>query len=321
MGLANLCKDFWHNWYELKNNVESHTGILTGIGIVTGLAGTVAACVATSKITTQADDHKKLVDDTKANCAEAQLDEKQTKKEVMKAYRHIGVDYVKKFWPAVGLLTVGYALIFRAHSIEVARNEALMTAYIGLEQFMNKYRARVVEAVGEEQEAKIFSQAQADQAEENIIGEYSGEFINGSYLLMNESCEDYQMGCPQANDFTAMTVQTEIKNKYDTGVDVYVNDVMRAFGHKEVAGGWSWIWRKGLTEAPDFKLHDMDFNPDFARGYGYDRNNEPILKIYLNGCVHISKRFSAEFRQYLRENEADGGVMGGKLGRDQVIIG
>ena len=44
MGKMNeFCKDFWHNFHDLKNNVESRTGLLTGIGVVAGLAGTVLA--------------------------------------------------------------------------------------------------------------------------------------------------------------------------------------------------------------------------------------------------------------------------------------
>ena len=67
--MAEFCQDFWHNFHELKNNVESHTGILTGIGVVAGLAGTVLACRATLKISNKAEEHKQLVDDTKANCS------------------------------------------------------------------------------------------------------------------------------------------------------------------------------------------------------------------------------------------------------------
>ena len=319
--LNDFCQDFWHNFHDLKNNIESHTGILTGVGIVTGLVGTVLACRATVKIVDKAEEHKKLVDDTKANCAEQGLDEKQTSKEVMRAYRHIGVDYVKKYWPAVGLITIGYGIIIRAHCIEVAKNEALLSAYIGLEQLFAKYRTRVSEQIGAEREAEIFKQAQIDQANENVIGEYCGDFVNGSYLLYNENCSEYQEGCPQANDFMCDTIQREIKMKYEMGGTVYVNDVMRASGHDEINGGYSWLWKKGLTDAPDFKLHDPDHNPDFARGYFKSDEPEPIMKMYLYGCVHVSKLYSAEFRQYQRKNLADGGVIGGKIGKDPVIIG
>ena len=318
---ADFRKDFMHNFYDLKNNVESKTGLLTGIGVIAGLAGTVLACRATLKIANKAEEHKKLIDDTKANCAELALDEKTTHKEVMKAYRHITVDYVRKFWPAVGLLTVGYGLIIRAHCIEVAKNEALMTAYIGLEQFLNKYRARVAEQVGEEREAQIFKQAKIDQAEENKIGQYCGEFRNGSYLLFNESCSDYQEGCPQANDFVITTIEQELNMKFNTFTPVYLNDVMRACGHEEVNGGWNWVKAKGLTDNINFRIHDMDFNPEFAKGYGFVKGQEPIAKLYLDGFVHVSQLYSAEYRQYLKKDKADGGIMGGEIGKDLVIIG
>ena len=318
---ADFRKDFIHNFYDLKNNLESRTGLLTGIGVVAGLAGTVLACRATLKVAAKAEEHKKLVDDTKANCVELALDDKATKKEVMRAYRHIGVDYVRKFWPAVGLLTVGYGLIIRAHCIEVAKNEALMTAYIGLEQLFNKYRARVAEQLGDEREQQIFKQAQIDRANENTIGEYAGEYRNGSYLLYNESCSEYQAGCPQANDFMITTIEQELNMKFSTFKPVYLNDVMRACGHEEVNGGWNWVKAKGLTDGIDFKLHDPDFNPEFAKGYGFVKGQEPIAKLYLDGFVHKSMLYSAEYRQYLKNDKADGGIMGGTIGKDPVIIG
>ena len=316
-----FCKDFWHNFHDLKNNVESRTGLLTGIGVVAGLAGTVLACRATLKVAAKAEEHKKLIEDTKASCAEAEMDEKATHKEVSKAYRHIGVEYVRKFWPAVGLLTVGYGLIIRAHCIEVAKNEALMTAYIGLEQLLNKYRARVAEQVGEEREAQIFKQAKVDQANENKIGKYAGQFRNGSYLLFNDSCTDYQEGCPQANDFAIGIIEQELNQKFVSYAPVYVNDVMRACGHEEINGGWDWVKAKGLTDGIDFKLHDPDFNPEFAKGYGFIKGQEPIAKLYLDGFVHVSQLYSAEYRHFLRKDKANGGVMGGEIGQDPVIIG
>lgn len=319
--LTEFCQDFWHNYHDLKNNIDSHTGLIMGVGIVTGLVGTFFACKATVKMVEKAEEHRQLIADTKANCAEQGLDEKATSKEVMKAYRHITVDYVRKYWPAVGLLVVGYGLVIHAHNVEVAKNEALLSAYIGLEQFLGKYRARVAERVGAEQEAEIFKQAQIDQANENVIGEYAGDFVNGSYLMYNENCAEYELGCPQANAFMADTIQREIDMKFETGAPVYVNDLMRAAGHTEIAGGYQWIWRKGLTDKPDFKLHDPDHNPLYARGYGFDPNHEEVIKFYLYGAVHVSQMYTAEYRQYLREDRADGGVIGGKIGKDPVIIG
>lgn len=318
---ADFRENFMHNFYDVKNNLESRTGLLTGIGVAAGLLGTVLACKATVKIVEKAEEHKKLVDDTKANCTELALDEKATHKEVMKAYRHIGVDYVRQYWPAVGLLAVGYGLIIRAHCLEVAKNEALMTAYIGLEQLFNKYRQKVAEQVGVEREQDIFKQAQIEKAKENVIGEYAGEYRNGSYLLYNENCSEYTKGCPQANDFMCQTIENEIIMKYEMGKTVYINDIMRAAGHPEIRNGHHWIWRKGLTAAPNFMLHDPDHNPEFAKGYGFNPNEEPIMRIYLDGCVHVSALYSKEFREYLREPLADGGVMGGEIGRDAVIIG
>ena len=315
--LGDLIHDFSENWNDMKNCIESHTGILTGIGIVVSLVGTVVACRATLKVNEKSEEHCKLLEDTKANCTESQMTEKETKKEVSKAYRHIVIYYVKKFFPAVGLLAAGFAIVVKAHNIEVAKNDALMTAYLGLEALFNKYRQEVSDRYGAEAEADIMQEAQMKFAEEHHIEDSNTPFVNGSYILFNENCRDYQEGNPQANEFILRTGLRELVSKYNQLKPVYINDVCRCFGHPEIKGGWKWCWYKGCTEEPNF-LVDRMHQPEFMRGICYDNKTEPIAKIYLNGCVYVDRIYDADVRNC---ELADGGVMGGSIGHDEVVIG
>ena len=315
--LKELIHDFSENWEDMKNSIEAHTGVLTAVGIGVSLLGTVFACKATLKVNKEAEEHTKLVQDAKANCAEAQMDEKQTKKEVVKAYKRVAKDYVKAYLPSAIMLTVGYGLIVKAHNIEVAKNEALMTAYIGLEALFNKYRQSVAERYGEETEQDIMKEAQMKFAEEHQIDDSKTPFVNGSYILFNENCNAYTKGNPQANEMIIRHGLNELLFKFNMGKRVYVNEVCRAYGHPEIKGGWKWCWYKPCTEEPNF-LVDRDHQPEFMRGICYDGKTEPIAKLYINGCVHVDRTYDAD----VRDSElADGGVMGGALGRDEVIIG
>ena len=315
--LKELIHDFSENWEDMKNSIEAHTGVLTAVGIGVSLLGTVFACKATLKVNKEAEDHTKLVEDTKANCAEQNLDEKQTKKAVVKAYKRVAKDYVKAYLPSAIMLTVGYGLVVKAHNIEVAKNEALMTAYIGLEALFNKYRQSVAERYGEETEQDIYKEAQMKFAEEHQIDDSKTPFVNGSYILFNENCNAYTKGNPQANEMLIRHGLNELVFKFNMGKRVYVNEVCRAYGHPEIKGGWKWCWYKPCTEAPNF-LVDRDHQPEFIRGICYDGKTEPIAKLYINGCVHVDRTYDAD----VRDSElADGGVMGGVLGRDEVIIG
>ena len=315
--LKELIHDFSENWEDMKNSIEAHTGVLTAVGIGVSLLGTVFACKATLKVNKEAEEHTKLVQDAKVNCAEAQMDEKQTKKEVVKAYKRVAKDYVKAYLPSAIMLTVGYGLIVKAHNIEVAKNEALMTAYIGLEALFNKYRQSVAERYGEETEQDIMKEAQMKFAEEHQIDDSKTPFVNGSYILFNENCNAYTKGNPQANEMIIRHGLNELLFKFNMGKRVYVNEVCRAYGHPEIKGGWKWCWYKPCTEEPNF-LVDRDHQPEFMRGICYDGKTEPIAKLYINGCVHVDRTYDAD----VRDSElADGGVMGGALGRDEVIIG
>lgn len=314
---AEFMSDFGRNWNDLKNTVESHTGILTGVGIGVALVGTVLACRATLKINNKSEEHCKLVEETKKNAEIAQLDEKQTKKAVSKAYKMVAKDYVKAYLLPAGFLIAGFGLIVKAHNIEVARNEALMTAYIGLETLFNKYRDTVRERYGEETEQNIMTEAQLKYSEGLNVDNPNAVFVNGSYLLFNENCMDFQKHNPPACEYIIRGGESELNSKYDQGKRVYVNEVMRCFGHPEIKDGWKWCWFKGLTPAINFQIN-KDYNPEFIRGICYDGKTEPIAKLYLNDCVRVERTFDVDVRGTCL---ADGGVMGGKIGCDPVIIG
>ena len=111
--------------------------------------------------------------------------------------------------------------------------------------------------------------------------------------------------------------ESELNSKYDQGKRVYVNEVMRCFGHPEIKDGWKWCWFKGLTPAINFQIN-KDYNPEFIHGICYDGKTEPIAKLYLNDCVRVERTFDVDVRGTCL---ADGGVMGGKIGCDPVIIG
>ena len=313
---AEFMCDFTRNWNDLKNTVESHTGIITAAGIGIALVGTVVACKATLKINQKSEEHCKMVKDTKDSCAEKQLDEKQTKKEITKVYKHVVKDYVKTYLPAAGLLVVGFGLIIKAHNIEVAKNEALMASYIGLETLFNKYRATVAERYGEEAEQNIMTESQIKYSEGRSV-DNNKTFVNGSYLLFNENCADFQPHNPHACEFLIRGGQDELNAKYNAYKRVYVNEVMRCFGHPEIKGGWKWCWYKGCTPEINFQIN-KEFNPEFVRGICFDGKTEPIAKLYLNDCVHVDRTYEADVRN---SELADGGVMGGYIGNEPVVIG
>ena len=200
---------------------------------------------------------------------------------------------------------------------EVAKNEGLMAAYLGLQAFVEKYRQTVAERYGEEAEQDIMKEAQMKFANDHQIDDSKMPFVNGSYILFNENCSAYTKGNPQGNEMIIRHGLKELVFKYDMGKRVYVNEVCRAYGHPEIKGGWKWCWYKPCTPPPEFKVN-REWQPEFIRGICYDGKTEPIAKLYINDCVHVDRTYDVD----VRDSElADGGVMGGTLGHDECIIG
>lgn len=139
--------------------VKKHSPeILTGVGIV-GLVGTA---VLASKATLKLD---VIVDDLQFNLEQIQnvratqgdrYDDKAALHDKTVVYTRTVVDISKLYAPAVTLGLASIGCILGAHGIMKKRNAALAVAYKATEEAFNKYRERVIEAIGTEQELDVF---------------------------------------------------------------------------------------------------------------------------------------------------------------------
>lgn len=139
--------------------VKKHSPeILTGVGIV-GLVGTA---VLASKATLKLD---VIVDDLQFNLEQIQnvratqgdrYDDKAALQDKTIVYTRTVVGISKLYAPAVTLGLASIGCILGAHGIMKKRNAALAVAYKATEEAFNKYRERVIEAIGTEQELDVF---------------------------------------------------------------------------------------------------------------------------------------------------------------------
>ena len=136
--------------------------IQTGASIGLGVASTVTACVATTKLEGVVDEHKERIDNLKASLAAEPpiITEQEYKTELRKTYAHTAKEVGKLYWlPA--LLQVGSALCSIGSYRQLrADNLALGAAYIGLDKAYKALKAKS----GEEQKDVVFVES-AEKAE------------------------------------------------------------------------------------------------------------------------------------------------------------
>lgn len=158
-----------HAFYKASFALKKHAPeILTGLGITGVVAGTVMACVATTKLEKTMEPHKKELEDIHAN---PNPDEKEHRKEIVKAYGRTAWDMVKLYGPSVAVEAASIGCLLGSHKIMRDRNAALAAMYTTVSGAFDAYKKRVAEKYGEDAEKEI----RYDIRESEVEEEYQDE--------------------------------------------------------------------------------------------------------------------------------------------------
>lgn len=165
--------------------------ILVGVGIVTGVAGAVMACKATTKLSAVLDESKTTIDDihettakveagevVKYQCEDGSVAEytvDDSKKDLAIVYAQTALKLVKLYGPAVVMGTVSITSILAGHSIMRKRNAGLAAAYMVLDKSFKDYRGRVVERFGKELDRELRYNIKTQEVEETVVDEKGKE--------------------------------------------------------------------------------------------------------------------------------------------------
>jgi Family of unknown function (DUF6353) len=128
--------------------------VLFGVGIAGLVGSTVLACRATLKAETVVEEAKSKLDMARS-LEHFDYSEKDRSRDISLIYFQSSVKIVRLYAPAiiVGGLSI-YALT-SSHRILTTRNVALTAAYGALEEGFNRYRERVVEKYGEDEDRNL----------------------------------------------------------------------------------------------------------------------------------------------------------------------
>jgi len=138
--------------------------IFFGLGVVGTLASTVLACRATMKLPQKLEEINKEIEENKLlrelpadrESPEAHLEELHHHIDTLHVYGRSAVKIVLLYAPAAILGTASIAMLTSSHIQMARRQSALMAAYAGVQEFLEKYRNRVREEVGEEKELELY---------------------------------------------------------------------------------------------------------------------------------------------------------------------
>lgn len=259
--------------------------ILLVTGVVSIVGGTVLACKATLKADEILEEHEDRLGSI--DCATQFGDDysdSDRKQDLVITYVQTAGRFMKLYGPSVLLIGGGIGCIMASHGIMRKRNAALMTAYTALDNAFKDYRKRVAKAIGEEEEEKIY--LNADSIEKEIFtDEKTGETkevktIEGQQITLSKyaKCFD-EKSCmwkrnASRNLETLLFIQNHMNDLLRINGHVFLNEVYDELDIPRTQEGALVGWILGSDKGDDY----IDFgifnikseaSRDFVNGYEY----------------------------------------------------
>ena len=182
MTKSELMNKFGRTFHRAGLKVRKHSPeILLGVGIVSGVAATVFACKATTKLSTVLENSKNNIDQIKTYVAEngysEEYSEQDYKKDLTIVYTKSAVDLIKLYGPSVLLGAASIGCILSSHNIVRKRNVALAAAYASVDSSFKDYRKNVIDRFGKELDKELKFNIKSEEKEETVTNEDGTETV------------------------------------------------------------------------------------------------------------------------------------------------
>ncbi len=264
--------------------------ILTGVGIVSGIASTVLASKATLQLEDKIDDMRKHVENANNLLDRKSITEQEHRKEVAYIYLRSSLAIGKLYAPAASVGVAGIACVISAQGIMQRRNAALTAAYVALEKGFNEYRKRVETALGEDEELKL----RYGITEEEIHDTEKGEVRTvqkadpnavSIYAKFFDEGNPNWTKTPEYNMLFIKSQQNYANDLLHSRGHVFLNDVYDMLGIERTRAGAvvGWVLSKDGDNYIDFGLYrgDSERVREFVNGY----ERSILLDFNVDGVV------------------------------------
>ena len=218
--------------------------ILVGAGVVGVITSTFMACKATTKVNDILEEDREELE--KIHEAGVKLENGEVlklrecgeygiqdyKKDLAIVYAKRGVKFVKLYGPSILLGSLSIASILTGHNVLRKRNLALAAAYATVDKGFKEYRSRVVERFGKELDKELRYNIKAQEVDEIVINEKTGEEEVVTSTVNAPSAvkySDYARCFDQTCD--AWTKNPELNLMFLKRQEDYLTDKLRLRGH------------------------------------------------------------------------------------------
>lgn len=272
--------------------------ILMGSGLVGVIASAVLACKATLKLESVTADFSDGIEQIKSD---TEYNEKDRARDLVRIYFQRALALGKLYGPSLALGAGSIACILGSHGILAKRNAAVMAAYAIMQDTFNKYRARVVEELGEEKDEAFRHGLKQKVETVTTIGE-DGKKTKTKEVSLVPS-EDYDED-NRASDYAKFFDEYSVQWTKDPAHNLFflrsqqnfANDLLKSRGHvflnevydmlgipRTKAGAVvGWVRYKNTDDNfIDFDIYSTR-NRSFVNGY----NRAVLLDFNVDGVIY-----------------------------------
>lgn len=267
--------------------------ILLVVGIATGVAGVVTACIASTKVKEVTDDHKERVTPIKEHYEDRALIEgseskaliKEQRKELAKQYGTTAIAMTKLYLPSAILLITSGASILASHGIIQKRYVALAATYALTDKHFKDYRKRVINEYGQEVDDKMFYGVEKVIVEETVTDDKGKEkkvkkeieMINPDNISSPTTFifdADHVQGWNHDEEH-ALTMLNMAESYFNNLIEatgyVFLNDILDHIGLPRTKEGQllGWIYDSEEVHPIDFGIRESNIEDlaDIVSGY------------------------------------------------------
>ena len=273
--------------------------ILTGVGILGVIGGTILIAKSMSKLEPIMDEHERTLSEAKRDLALAQdsingevdFTEKEVKREIVRVYARTTLAMTKAFAPGVSLQAFSIVSILAAHGIMRRRAVALLGAYKAVEQAFSEYRNRVAEEFGIDKEKEIrygiktetVEDANGKKTKKKVWDPAS--FYSPYAKVFDEGNPNYR-DTPEYNFLFLKNQQSWANDKLRIQGYLFLSDVYDALGFERTPqsqiAGWLMDSTSGDMQV-DFGIYNTDIEKtrDFINGL----EKSIILDFNVDGVI------------------------------------
>lgn len=232
-----------------KFTVKKHSPeILLGVGIVSGVAATVAACKGTLEIDKVLAKHNETMDKIRSYPVDKEYTEEKKKKDTTVTYIRTAASIAKIYAPAIALGALSVTSILASYNVIHKRNVALSAAYTALDQTFKEYRQRVIDKIGAEAEEKIYYNLEDGEVEEKVTDDKGKEkTVKKKVKIAKGGGSEFSKYLTRANsnytdseDYLGLWLrgkQNYYNDKLEADGYLILNDIYRDMGFEDTKSG------------------------------------------------------------------------------------